>query len=337
MEENSKLKLMTLYLKFRSKEIVLFIIFSFIFIMMFLLYNLYIEPLLYGILLCAFVGSIYIGVDFFNFYVKHKSLNNLKKNIILNIDDLPEEKNLIEEDYNELIEILYKEKIRIASEADMARSDLIDYYTLWAHQIKTPISAMRLLLQSEDNEKNSELSMELFKIEQYVEFVLQYLRLESMSSDLMLREYNLDDIVKEAVRKYAKIFIRKKIKLNFTDLNYRVLTDEKWLLFVIEQILSNGLKYTKEGSISIYMDKKAEKTLVIEDTGIGIRPEDLPRVFERGYTGYNGRSDKKSTGIGLYLCKKILNKLSHDIKIESELDKGTKVKIDFSIINIKIE
>ncbi|ASW44173.1 sensor histidine kinase [Clostridium isatidis] len=337
MDENGKFKLIISYFKFRIKEIIIFLIFSLIFTIMFFLYNLPIEPLLYGFLLCTFVGIIYIGVDFINFYNKHKLLNNLKREIILNIDELPEAKNIIEEDYNKLISIIQKEKIRIASEADMARSDLMDYYTLWAHQIKTPIAAMRLLLQSEDNEQNYELSMELFKIEQYVEFVLQYLRLESMSSDLVLKEYNLDDIVKQAVRKYAKVFIRNRIKLNFNDLNCRVLTDEKWLLFVIEQILSNGLKYTKEGSISIYMDKDSEKTLVIEDTGIGIRPEDLPRVFERGYTGYNGRLDKKSTGIGLYLCKKILNKLSHNIKIESEIDKGTKVKIDLSTINIKIE
>ncbi len=337
MEERSNFELIIFYFKFRSKEIILFLIFSLIFVTVFFLYNLPIEPIVYGFLLCTFIGIIFIGVDFFTYYNKHKLLNDLKRNIILNTDGLPEAKNIIEDDYNKLISIIHKEKIRIASEADIARSDLMDYYTLWAHQIKTPISAMRLLLQAEDNEQNAELSMELFKIEEYVEFVLQYLRLESISSDLVLKQYNLDDIVKQAVRKYAKMFIRKRIKLNFNDLNCTVLTDEKWILFVIEQILSNALKYTKEGSISIYMDKKAEKTLVIEDTGIGIRPEDLPRVFERGYTGYNGRSNKKSTGIGLYLCQKILNKLSHNIKVESELDKGTKVKIDFSTIDIKIE
>ena len=337
MEERSNFELIIFYFKFRSKEIILFLIFSLIFVTVFFLYNLPIEPIVYGFLLCTFIGIIFIGVDFFTYYNKHKLLNDLKRNIILNTDGLPEAKNIIEDDYNKLISIIHKEKIRIASEADIARSDLMDYYTLWAHQIKTPISAMRLLLQAEDNEQNAELSMELFKIEEYVEFVLQYLRLESISSDLVLKQYNLDDIVKQAVRKYAKMFIRKRIKLNFNDLNCTVLTDEKWILFVIEQILSNALKYTKEGSISIYMDKKTEKTLVIEDTGIGIRPEDLPRVFERGYTGYNGRSNKKSTGIGLYLCQKILNKLSHNIKVESELDKGTKVKIDFSTIDIKIE
>jgi signal transduction histidine kinase len=306
MKKNSNFELIISYIKFHSKVIALFFVFSLIFGIVFFLYNLPIEAVVYGFLLCAFLGIIFIGADFYKYYNKHKLLNNLKRNIILNIDELPEAKDIIGEDYNKLISIIHKEKNKIASDADIARSDLMDYYTLWAHQIKTPIAAMRLLLQTEDNELNTELSMELFKIEQYVEFVLQYLRLESISSDLVLKQYNLDDIVKQGVRKYAKMFIRKKIKLNFNDLNCTVLTDEKWLLFVIEQILSNALKYTKEGSISIYMDKKSEETLVIEDTGIGISPEDLPRVFERGYTGYNGRSNKKSTGIGLYLCKLVL-------------------------------
>ncbi len=122
------------------------------------------------------------------------------------------------------------------------------------------------------------------------------------------------------------MFILKKIRLNYEPLCHKVLTDEKWLVFVVEQILSNSLKYTKKGSISIYLTEHKGKTmLVIEDTGIGISPEDLPRVFEKGFTGYNGRADKKSTGIGLYLCKKIMDKLQHGIEIESRIDQGTKV------------
>jgi len=135
--------------------------------------------------------------------------------------------------------------------------------------------------------------------------------------------------VKQGIRKYSKLFISKKIKLNYRELNYDVLTDEKWLVFVVEQILSNALKYTSAGEISIYMDDELPDTLVIQDTGIGIAQEDLPRVFEKGFTGYIGRADKKSTGIGLFLCKQILNKLSHTIAIESEVGRGTKVKIGF--------
>jgi signal transduction histidine kinase len=158
-----------------------------------------------------------------------------------------------------------------------------------------------------------------------------------MTSDFVLKRYSLDDMVKQAIRKYAKMFIRKKIKLSFINLNCDVLTDEKWLVFVIEQILSNAIKYSNKGQISIYMDPTKEKTLVIEDTGIGIAPEDLPRVFEKGYTGYNGRADKKSTGIGLYLCQQILSKLSHTIKMESQVGKGTKVFIDLATKDIDVE
>ena len=113
----------------------------------------------------------------------------------------------------------------------------------------------------------------------------------------------LDDLIHQAVRKYAPLFIRRKIALQYEDVHCQILTDEKWLEFVLEQVLSNALKYTRKGKIKIYMDPQSPKTLVIEDTGIGIAPEDLPRVFERGYTGYNGRTDKRSTGIGLYLCR----------------------------------
>jgi signal transduction histidine kinase len=259
----------------------------------------------------------------------------MKSRITLSLDELPEPKNLIEREYFDLLSVVHEDKITKITAMDNSRREIADYYTLWAHQIKTPISAMRLLLQSEDGVNPDEISMELFKIEQYVEMVLQYIRLDSSSTDFVIRKYDLNEIVKQAVRKYAKIFVHKKLKLEFLELNSTVLTDEKWLLFVIEQILSNSLKYTVSGGISIYTEGNENKILVIEDTGIGIKEEDLPRVFENGFTGYNGRADKKSTGIGLYLCRKILNKLSHKIEIESQAGKGTRVKI--SLENIKME
>lgn len=148
-----------------------------------------------------------------------------------------------------------------------------------------------------------------------------------MSADLELKRYDLLEIIRQAVRKYSRLFILQKMKLNLEEMDYQVLTDEKWLLFAIEQILSNALKYTKEGGISIYMAKDRKDTLVIEDTGIGINPEDLPRVVEKGFTGYNGRNHKKSTGLGLYLSKEILEKLNHTLTLESEVGKGTRVFI----------
>ncbi len=325
------------YIRRHLKSIVTFILFALIFLVVLFLYNLPVEPVLYSTILCMVVGVIFIILDFLLYYKKHKSLYKLQIQITLSIDNLPPAKYQLEKDYQELIKILFIDKTSLASKADSARNDLIDYYTLWVHQIKTPISAMRLLLQSDENGQNTELSLELFKIEQYVEMVLQYLRLNSDTSDLVIKEYSLDSIVRQAIRKYAKMFIGRKISLNYSELNCIVLTDEKWLVFVMEQLLSNALKYTKEGAISIYMESKDSKTLVIEDTGIGIAPEDLPRVFEKGYTGYNGRTDKKSTGIGLYLCKRILNNLSHTIKIESQVGQGTKIKVGLDHVNIMFE
>lgn len=308
-----------------------------VFIVVLWLYELPIEPIVYGVLLITAIFFIIGSVDFLYFYKRHLNLEKLKTYVGLADFKFPHTGNLIERDYQQLIKEIDRNRLNIINEKNKSYSDMIDYYTIWAHQIKTPIAAMRLILQSEKSEINDELLEQLFKTEQYVEMVLQYLRLESLNSDLLFKEYALDNIIKQAVRKYSKLFIRKKIKLNYEDVNTYVLTDEKWLVFVVEQILSNSLKYTNKGEISIYMDENMPDTLVIEDTGIGIELEDLPRVFEKGFTGYNGRSDKKSTGIGLYLCKQILNKLSHSIRIESMVGKGTSVIINLHRNNINFE
>ncbi len=329
------MRIILAYLKRHIKTIVLFGVFSIVFAVVFSLYNLPMEAVSYAVLLCACFGTLFTAFDCWQYYKHHKQLAELLGYITLSVDELPAPIDLLEQDYQRLINAVHNDKVQIASNADNKISDMIDYYTLWAHQIKTPISAMRLLLQSAESEENTELSMELFKIEQYVEMVLQYLRLDSVYTDFVLKKYNLDNIIKQAVRKYAKVFIRKKISLDFTELNCDVLTDEKWLVFVIEQVLFNALKYTNEGKISIYMEPN--KTIIIEDTGIGIQAEDLPRVFEKGFTGYNGRTDKKSTGIGLYLCKRILTKLSHTIAIESEVGKGSKIKIGLDSVNMVVE
>ena len=156
-----------------------------------------------------------------------------------------------------------------------------------------------------------------------------------MSSDLILEEYSLLDIVRKAVKSYAKVFIYRKIRLELGEIDTKVITDEKWILFVLKQIISNSLKYTNKGEVSISLEY--EKILVIRDTGIGISEEDIPRIFERGFTGYNGRMNKKSTGLGLHLCKTILDKLGHKITISSKVGIGTTVKIDLSSNQIEIE
>ena len=336
MNSNSQfLSVIRGYIKQNIKVLLLFIVFALVFCIVFSLYDLEIEAIYYSIMLCTFIGLIYICINFINYYKKHIQLYKLQNEISISLENLPSPKTLMEEDYTNLILNLNKEYKTYISKSDIAKSDMIDYYTMWVHQIKTPISALKLLIQTSESEISSDLSSELFKIEQYVEMVLSYIRLGSNKNDFVLKEYDLDNIIRQAVRKYAPLFIRKKISLDFQPTNYKVLTDEKWLVFVIEQLLSNAIKYTNKGKISIY--SLENKKLVIEDTGIGISQEDIPRIFDKGFTGYNGRTDKKATGLGLYLCKNILDKLSHKISIESEVGVKTKVILDLSMLNVNIE
>lgn len=288
----------------------------------------------YTALLSGVLALLLALLDLRRFSLRHRQLSDALKSIRVSDEQLPPPENLIEEDYRQLIRALGEEKQRQTSAMDLRMSDMQDYFTLWAHQIKTPIAAMRLILQTRPENSATEIEGELFRVEQYVEMVLNYLRLDSDSTDFVFKTCALDGIIRQCVRKYAKQFIRKKISLEYGGTALQVLTDEKWLCFVIEQILSNALKYTAAGSIRIFTQGE---TLVIADTGMGIAPEDLPRVFEKGYTGYNGRTDKKATGIGLYLCKKILQKLGHDISISSEVGKGTRVSIDLSREEIVLE
>lgn len=226
---------------------------------------------------------------------------------------------------------LYQKK----SEAENRYNDLVDYYTLWVHQIKTPIAASKLLVSEvADRQLKQQLEQEIFKIDSYTNLVLQYLRLESFHDDLVLKKENIEDLVKEVIRKYAIFFIQKGLSVDLHDLDRRIVTDKKWLLVVIEQILSNSLKYTNEGGVEVYMEGS---DLCIKDTGIGIKNSDRLRVFERGFSGYNGRMTQQSSGLGLYLTQKISQELGHQIQIESELGQGTTVRIKFSEVNLLIE
>lgn len=198
------------------------------------------------------------------------------------------------------------------------------YYTLWSHQVKTPAAAMQLLLQ-EDTVDRRALEQELLKVEQYVDMALQYQRLDCSGRDLVLKEYPLEGLVKKAVKHMAPVFIYNKAGIRLADLDGVVLTDEKWFLFVLEQLLSNAVKYAPGGEICIYVSKDNPGELVVEDNGTGIRAEDVPRVFDWGYTGYNGRREPRSTGIGLYLCRQTMDMLGQSIRIRSAEGKGTRV------------
>lgn len=260
---------------------------------------------------------------------KVRQLEEICKTILVNPVEFPLPADGTEQVYQQMIELLRQRLTETDYEKDRDLTEMVDYYTVWAHQIKTPIAALRLLLQTESVPQHAEIGDQLGRIEEYVDMVLGFIRSEAISGDLLLKEYDLDLIIKQAVKRNSKTFIRKKITLKYEPLKTSAVTDKKWLTFVLEQILSNALKYTNAGYVAIYMDPSQSNTLVIEDTGIGINAADLPRVYEKGYTGYRGREHQPATGIGLYLCKKILQKLSHQIEIESEEGRGTRVKISF--------
>ncbi len=323
------------YLNQRKHSIIVFILFSAVFSVSFILYDIIPLAVVYPALLCAFLGAVFMFFDFRKNKNKHKTLCALYKYTDNITDNFPTADTIDDLDYQEIINRLVEEGKQRDTAMNIKYFDMIDYYTLWAHQIKTPIAAMKLNLQNSDGEMERIISEDLFRIEQYVEMVLVFLRLDSDYTDYVIRKNPLDNIIKSAVRKFASQFIRKKINLVYEPIDMDVLTDEKWLSFVIEQVLSNALKYTQSGEISISLENP--ETLCIRDTGIGIAPEDLPRIFDKGFTGYNGRADKKASGIGLYLCKRICSNLGHNISAASSLGKGTEIRIDLSRESIEIE
>lgn len=305
---------MKMFLKSKQNELLCYIGSMSLFVTVLFLYDVRTDAIQYGLLLSTVLFLLNLTLQFFKF-----------------------QKRLSEKDYQNIIKNLKEQNGELKSQERIFKQEMSDYYSMWVHQIKTPIAAMHVLQQTLEEEYPEqkyikEIKLELFKIEQYVEMVLTYLRMGEMSGDLKFEKYSLDSIVRQVIRKYSQMFILRKIHLQYAKTSQCIVTDEKWLQFVLEQVLSNALKYTKDGEmIFIYTEKKEnKKCLVIEDSGIGIWAEDLPRVFEKGFTGYNGRADKKSTGIGLYMCKKIMERLNHQIWIESEVDKGTKVYLDLA-------
>lgn len=300
----------------------------------FLLYQLPLEPVLYIALLWLLTGLGAYAVGFHNYRKKIHNLQMITAAPDISLSRLEAPSDEADTLQQEIMHSLNHMRMDAETAKQKTLEEMTDYYTMWAHQIKTPIFALRLLLQ-EEPERNRESLAQLFRIEQYVEMVLGYLRTEDMSADLKLARSSLDRIIREQIHKYAGIFVAKKLSLSYEGTDATVLTDEKWLGFVIGQILSNALKYTRTGGIEIWLeDERGNRTsntapaiLVIADTGIGIQAEDLPRIFEKGYTGVNGREDNRATGIGLYLSRKILKKLGHEITVDSQVDKGTEVRL----------
>lgn len=343
---NRKIHFILNYIKSKKKSFLMVLVCSAIFAFTFWMYGITVAAVLYPALVCMVIMAAAFAIMACSEYGKWKNMQEILQRAvgddsefvkILDTAEIRKQVNTTDEIENELLEIIERLKnggMRLNDSMNMKYSDMVDYYTMWVHQIKTPIASMHLILQKEDSEDSRRLRAELFRVEQYVQMVLCFLRLDSDFTDYVIKEYRVDDIIRPAVRRLAPQFIMKKLSLEYEQTDEVALTDEKWLSFVVEQVLSNAVKYTSAGSISIKCDGDR---LVISDTGIGIAAEDLPRIFDRGYTGFNGRTDRKASGIGLYLCRRICDNLGHSIEAQSVPGQGTTIIIGLERDKLEVE
>lgn len=293
----------------------------------FSLYRIMMEPLLYAAILMVSLLIVCFAVTYGGEVKRSKRRFYDMSGILDNWQNLSDPQGQAEADYQVMIETLGRSLNDFKTLSLRDRTEMLDYYTAWVHQIKTPIAVMHLLLAEEDTEKNRALAAELFRVEQYVDMVLQYIRLGSDTNDLVIKEYELDKLIRQSIRKYASQIIARKLSLHYETTDKTIVTDQKWFSVVLEQLLSNAVKYTPSGSITLRVTE--DDRLEIEDTGIGIAKTDLKRIFEKGYTGENGRAEQKSSGLGLYLCKKAADKLNMPISVISQPGCGSVFGLDF--------
>ncbi len=296
------------------------------------LYNVEREAILYTIVLIIVMMLLYILVDYRRYKKQHEQMKQILNSYM--ITEWFPNSTLLQRDMLTILELLEKERRKDMENYDRQKDQLQDYFSLWAHQIKLPIAALKLLLEDEDIDR-SECRTQLHRIDTYSNMAMAYLRLNSLQTDYLVKELALDPLIRQCIRSFSGECIRKKIRMQFTETNQTVISDEKWLGFVLEQLLSNAIKYSEyKGLIEIYME---QNTLVIQDHGRGIDAADLHRVFEKGFTGANGRIETSASGIGLYLCKQITDRLHHTLTIESDIGQGTKVMVGLERIQYRLE
>lgn len=322
------MKVLTAYIRQHKRAAAFYFIAMAVFFILLFFYRLPVAAWAYGAVLCLAFGLILAVPDYLKFRKKHQELYRLEgQQEITDTGLLPDPEGLLEQDYQGLIAGLLEKEKDTQDRLNRRYQDMSDYYTMWVHQVKTPIAALKLSLENEDSSLAREIRGEVTRIDQYVDMAMCYLRLDSDTTDYVFEECEIDRILRQAVRKFSSSFIQKKIRLEYEPVDWKVVTDEKWLLFVIEQILSNSLKYTRSQG-KVVIERQEGEILCIRDNGIGIAPEDIPRIFEKGYTGYNGRNDKKASGLGLYLCRRICENLGYRIWASSSVGEGTAIYID---------
>ena len=316
------------FLRWKSQWIKTLLLFWVTGWVVFAMYGIPLGPVLYADLLMLGITAVYLGYSYIRYRRKRRILKLWETNFRYSGEmEKPKGEDCFEETYLRIIENLEQDQQREREAWQNEQKKDREYYTRWSHQIKTPIAATNLLL-SEKNLDVRAVKRELFRIEQYADMALQYQRLEGESSDLVLEKVKLHKMVSQTLKKLSTIFVYKKLHVKLGDLEKEIVTDEKWMCFILEQILTNAAKYTEEGGmIEIWLE---QEVLCIRDNGIGIQEEDLPRIFEWGYTGYNGRLDKKSTGIGLSLTKEAAGLLQIGISMESQVGRGTTVFLNLA-------
>lgn len=328
-------KLINKYLKYRLSVIVTALTCLLVSFIVLWICNIPITAFILMASLIVIIGMVLALIDYRNFNKKHTLLKKAELVPEVLTDSLePSEDeedgidnaiNLIEEDYLKIIMTLTNRLNATKAKTTSSMEAMTDYYTMWVHQVKTPIAAMSLIVQGmEDEDTSLRLRSELTRIESYSSMALNYIRLSGETNDLSFSTFKMDDAARETVKKLMSMFVAKGLSVDFKPSGATIVSDYKWVTFMLEQIISNSIKYTNKGSIKIY---GTSNSITIEDEGIGIAKEDLPRITEKGYTGYNGHNEKHSTGLGLYLVQKTADMLNITINIESELTKGTKVTL----------
>lgn len=290
------------FIKYKLNEIIIIIVLSLLFGLIMMLYNTPLE----GIVLTAGI-IIFLGIIYFSY-----SMMIYKKVCTV------QEENL---QLKEKIQDIRNEKIEYQSEIE-------SYFLLWVHQMKTPITASKLLLEAEDIQKISQMRHEILQIDNYTNLALSYLKLMNEKTDMVFMEVRMDDLITPLIKRYSIQFIHNDTKLHYEKIYDSVLTDAKWTSVMIEQILNNALKYARGKNIWIKYSE-AENILSVKDDGKGINTSDLPKIFEKGFSGYNGRLNDKSSGIGLYIVKTIARRMNVSVSVESELGKGTTFHMKF--------
>lgn len=287
-----------------------------------------------SVVLMYFIGLFieYISKSIFYKRIKNR-LNELEEKYLIT-ELIGDTNNVEEQNLKDILEETNKSMIENVNKYKYMTEDYKEYIELWIHEIKTPIAASKMIIENNKNEVTKSIAEEIDEVENYIEQALYYARSNVAEKDYLVKKSKLSDIVNESIKKNKNLLIQEKISIDLQDLEIYVYTDGKWIIFTLSQIIQNSIKYMKSEEnrkITIYARQNAENVvLYIEDNGIGIKPEEVVRVFEKGFTGTNGRTkNKKSTGIGLYLCKKLCDKLGIGIEISSEENIGTKVKLIF--------